>query len=50
MDALLAAPVVQESFVIRLKQSSVFMFDGGYGAPTKNNKQGKSNLEGKCPN
>ena len=33
MEALFAAPVTQESVVVRLKQFVMARFVGGYGAP-----------------
>ena len=35
MGALLAAPVTQESVVVRLKQFVMARFGGGLGTPTK---------------
>ena len=35
MDAVLAAPVTQESVVVRLKQFVTARFVGGYGAPIR---------------
>ena len=35
MEALLGAPVTQESVVVRLKQVVMVRFVGGLGTPTK---------------
>ena len=35
MEALFAAPVTQESVVVRLKQFVMARFVGGYGAPIR---------------
>ena len=45
MDALLAAPVTQESVVVRLKQFVTARFVGGYGAPIRIRFKGKKKKE-----
>ena len=45
MSALLAAPEIQKSVVVRLKQSIILRFDGGKGTPTRNNKKRTLNLD-----